>query len=601
MPMVLFFAAIGLITLTSALNRSSQSSAMNERKNQLSRTVNAAEAATEKLLGEMLFDFKADGERRVYNRLNSYAITVPSAAESSLWSDFQFMDVQGRTGRIHVARTQTEQYVDLNSKYKGLKGVASNYRIISNVRETRGMYAITNAVMQEVLLASIPVFQFAIFYNSLLEFTWAAPLTIRGRVHANSNIYAGSSAPLTLTEDITSTGTIKKRSWAGYNLSQMTGNINYQGQRDTNVNSMTLPIGTNNTATAVREILQRPPASEALNSPMGQQRFYNKAELAIVVSDSGVNVKVKTKFDALPTTIPITNASYFIDTGKALRDDREANVVRLTEIDVGKLNTWAATNSDVINKLGANTPPNILFVEDTRTTASSEMTAVRLVNGRTLPNRGLTFATPNPLYVKGHYNQPNNSYQGTTNTSNVKPASLISDAITILSPNWSDGTMSGGSGAAFAGGSGTGSGYVGSAPKGGKSKGGSGRSGGGGIGGGFEGGPGGGSSGGGVSFGGTPNTPSLGSRNATDKTVNATILTGIVYAGGPTGENPPSGGVVNLTRLLEDWSNGSDRLTLNGSIVNLFDSTQATARFAGPDTTVKLPPATSILTRISGT
>lgn len=64
--------------------------------------------------------------------------------------------------------------------------------------------------------------------------------------------------------------------------------------------------------------------------------------------------------------------------------------------------------------------------------------------------------------------------------------------------------------------------------------------------------------------------------------MNAAILTGIVYAGGSGGTSPKSGGVVNLPRLLEDWGNGSDRLTLNGSIVNLFNSVRATAPFRTP-------------------
>ena len=37
-----------------------------------------------------------------------------------------------------------------------------------------------------------------------------------------------------------------------------------------------------------------------------------------------------------------------------------------------------------------------------------------------------------------------------------------------------------------------------------------------------------------------------------------------------------------MTHLLEDWGNGSDRLTLNGSVVNLFNSAQATAPFRRP-------------------
>lgn len=42
---------------------------------------------------------------------------------------------------------------------------------------------------------------------------------------------------------------------------------------------------------------------------------------------------------------------------------------------------------------------------------------------------------------------------------------------------------------------------------------------------------------------------------------------------------------MNLTRLLEDWGNGgSVKLTLNTSIVNLFNSVKATAQFKNPGT-----------------
>ncbi len=43
----------------------------------------------------------------------------------------------------------------------------------------------------------VPIFQFAVFYNSLLEFTWTATLTLNGRVHANGDIYVGSASALT--------------------------------------------------------------------------------------------------------------------------------------------------------------------------------------------------------------------------------------------------------------------------------------------------------------------------------------------------------------------------------------------------------------------
>ena len=63
---------------------------------------------------------------------------------------------------------------------------------------------------------------------------------------------------------------------------------------------------------------------------------------------------------------------------------------------------------------------------------------------------------------------------------------------------------------------------------------------------------------------------------AANTTINAAIITGMVYSQGVGWEQPFSGGAMNITRLLEDWGNGtSTKLTLNTSIVNLFSSAGA--------------------------
>src|SRR5262249_39605914 len=82
-----------------------------------------------------------------------------------------------------------------------------------------------------------------------------------------------------------------------------------------------------------------------------------------------------------------------------------------------------------------------LYVDDMRTESSSTEAGVRLVNGQTILPQGLTVATPNPLYVLGNYNAPAAAL-GSTNTTQTQPASLVSDAITILSPNWNDANSS---------------------------------------------------------------------------------------------------------------------------------------------------------------
>src|ERR1019366_5752961 len=50
----------------------------------------------------------------------------------------------------------------------------------------------------------------------------------------------------------------------------------------------------------------------------------------------------------------------------------------------------------------------------------------------------LTVATARPLYVLGDYNQISSANLGTSNTSTTVPASLVADAITILSDHWTD-------------------------------------------------------------------------------------------------------------------------------------------------------------------
>jgi hypothetical protein len=75
---------------------------------------------------------------------------------------------------------------------------------------------------------------------------------------------------------------------------------------------------------------------------------------------------------------------------------------------------------------------------DPRTLPGTSLGAVRVVNGLQLPVNGLTVATGRPLYVLGDFNELSATNLGTTNTSTTRPASLVADAITILSDAWQD-------------------------------------------------------------------------------------------------------------------------------------------------------------------
>jgi len=138
---------------------------------------------------------------------------------------------------------------------------------------------------------------------------------------------------------------------------------------------------------------------------------------------------------------------------------------------------------------------------------------------------GFTVATPNPLYVMGHYNTMlagiSGTSAGTSDTTYTVPAALFCDAITVLSSHWSDS-------ASF-----TITYYAGN-----------------------------------PYYAATPSN-----------TVNGVIVTGNV----PTTDNTVSnfsGGVHNLVRLLEDWS--SQYLYLNGSRARLWTCQTATNKFRNP-------------------
>jgi hypothetical protein len=368
-------------------------------------------------------------------------------------------------------------------------------------------------------------------------------MTVVGRVHSNTNIYARPNVSLTFGGDVTAVGSIIPARHPNDPTSPGSGTITYQKAHDGGVASLTLPIATNNSPTAVYAVIGVPPTNELAGSDMGQQRYYNKADLVVLVSNSTMRV-TSGALNNFATAIPAAQYGLFLNTNVNFYNKREAKTVKATEIDVAKLVAWSASNT-VLRPILGNRDIRSIYIADQRTQTSSTESGVRLVNGQTLGSLGLTVATKNPLYVKGHYNAPS-AYLGTTNTTQTKPASLVADAVTVLSPNWSDANASSG----------------------------------------------------------------LSSRTASSTTVNAAILSGIVPTGIYSGVKQYSGGVENFIRMLEDWGgdtltyNGSMVIMFYSQIATgLWQGTGSTIGIYNPPTrnwtfdlnyldSAKLPPGT---------
>jgi hypothetical protein len=438
--LVLFFSGISLMMLSGALQWTSSSARLNDRNNQYFSAVSAAEAATEKTLTKISRDYLRGGEADVYNNLGVYRSYIPSSDEDAYWARYSFSDAQGNDASTYVSRTASQAFVPIDSQYQGLYGLAASYRIVSNARVANLRPPLVAAVRQDIQVAAIPLFQFAIFYTMDLEINPGPAMAVTGRVHSNGNIYLQPQSSLAFLDDITSAGTIFLTKSSLDPTIRTPGPIRFDKEHDSGVRSLNLPIGTNNSPAAVRQIVEMPPAGESINSPMGSQRYYNKSDLVVDVTNTNVVVKAGA-WTNFSTAIPYNQVSSWLNTNVSFYNKREGKTVQATQIDVAKLISWSATNTAI--RPYQLRDVDSIYVADERTQTASTEPGLRLVNGAVLPSRGLTVASPDPVYVLGDYNAPS-AVRGTTNTLSTKPASIVGDAVTILSPAWSDANSSAG-------------------------------------------------------------------------------------------------------------------------------------------------------------
>jgi hypothetical protein len=366
--------------------------------------------------------------------------------------------------------------------------------------------------------------EYAIFYNDPLEIHPSPTFTVTGWVHSNSDIYAspdGGNA-LTFNDRVSYAGTYVNGymdgDWQGRGLASADGKApstfpaNLPAANDVRKDFFGITPSQFNTAdtnqnnNSYRELIEAPVAgTDPLTDSNGNNpRLYNAAGVRVSVDASNNIVVQDGTGKVMSGTSKVTSEKVFyttvvgaLTTNTSIQDFRENATVRLVTLDVSKL--------DKTKIAGWN---GVVYVSDTSAsqTGGTPKRGVRLKNGATLPSGGLTVVSDNPVYIQGDYNT-----LGTR-----QPASVMGDAIMILSNAWVDGNSSA--------------------------------------------------------------DINSGSRNATDTTINTAILGGIVPTDPTvTGSKAYSGGVENFPRFMENWSGKT--LTYNGSMVQLFKSQQAVGRW----------------------
>jgi len=496
--LTLVFISVCVVLLGSVFQWASNESTLTARNHAYNAAVAAAESAVEVAIAQMNRDFR---HQSLASDVNTYSTVLPGALVANGWpSDYRFSDSEGNADRSEIVCKGWQVWTNVNSEFAGLYGMVNSYQITANARRITGPYPVAAAVRQDIQLTAIPIFQFAIFYALDLEINPGPPMVVTGKTHGNADIYAAPGSTLEFIDSVGAVGEIHHHRHPDDPLVGTPTTPIYRSTRLEGISSLTLPVGTDNNPSNVVKILDAPPADEDPNSELGRQRFYNKVNLIVITSNNTVVVTYNndehgTSFTSVPTNSISggTNSGYtFAKTNVSFYDYREGKQVSCTEIDVKALTDWLAGSGSSFNaqaQFQTGHPINSIYVSDRRS-APGKLAAVRVTNGRQLPDGGLTVATPQPLYVKGHFNAADVT-AGTTDTSQAKPAALVSDAISILSPNWNDDWSA---------------------------------------------------------------ATSLDNRSAANNTVNAAFLSGIVPSVTVDGQRHYSGGVENFPRFLENWT-----------------------------------------------
>jgi hypothetical protein len=434
--MTLLMSGIALVLLTGAMTWSATNARLTDRSNRYATAVAAGESAIEKVLTRMNQDFLDGGEAMVVNNLNLYRSTVPTSSDSPYWASWEFNNASGQAGQTYVGRGIASNYVVLTGPYAGLSGYVSTYTLISDAREPNRLQDVVAGVMEQVDLARIPIFQFALYSSGDMEISCGQPFAVTGRVHSNKMLYVEPDNALIFESAVTAVGDILfQRDPLDYRTPPV-GSVVYESTKTAHAPSLILPIGTANTPQAIREIIEPPPFGESPASPMGHSRYYNEVDMLVTVSDTNV-VATSGEFNNFGTVVPPAEVTNFLTLTNSFYDSRESKTILPVDLDIGALKTWSATNQDVRLALGGRDITSV-YVYDRRTVVAGKLGAVRVRNGLVLPPLGLTVASASPMYVLGNYNQTNSANLGTANTSTTMPASLVGDAVTFLSVNWND-------------------------------------------------------------------------------------------------------------------------------------------------------------------
>jgi hypothetical protein len=297
-----------MVAFLSLMSWVSNNSTVNARYNQYIMSEAAAEAAVEKVLSQMNFDYV---QQSLSNSETHYAIEfLPTLTnEQASWPiKYVYSDTNGVANQISVHLGKwTTNTVPLGSQYTNLYGLEQDITITATATPVGQSFNVPATIQEVIKLAAIPLFQFAIFYNLDLEIDPGAAMNIKGSVWSNGGIWSGTPN-VTYSSTVGAVGNVyfhdNIRANPGVDpfcttkvdsggVDSGTPTANFANTPTSGSDRITMPIGTNNDPATVAGLVNLPPDPYTLNTSgaittNGQLYFANSADLYLTNFSTGV-------------------------------------------------------------------------------------------------------------------------------------------------------------------------------------------------------------------------------------------------------------------------------------------------------------------------
>jgi hypothetical protein len=299
---IMLFLGVCMVVFASIMYWVSSSAYVTARNNQFNMSEAAAEAATEKVLSQMNYDYVAQS---LSNSAAYYGSTfIPGQATDQASWPIQYVysdtNVPANQNQISVyLGSWSTNTVPLNSQYTGLYGLVMDCTITATATPIGQRFTVPATISESIQFASIPLFQFAVFYNMDLEIDPGSGMIIKGAVWSNGGIWTGSTV-LTNLNTVSAVGiatnTANDPFCIGPPQKTGTGKSIYllAGQPTSGNDRITMPIGTNNDPATIEGLINLPPAPYTMNTAgafttNGQLYLANSADLYLTNFPNGTN------------------------------------------------------------------------------------------------------------------------------------------------------------------------------------------------------------------------------------------------------------------------------------------------------------------------